>query len=380
MYTSNSHFAPAGPGTAQLGNNHGYAFDGDQVSLYAEIRVLDPMAASSLRWVPQLWAGDTLVASADCGTLQTDAFGIAQVQATVDALLPAGTEEHALTLALACDDGSGLRRCDSASYPRSERFNLPRLDGSVSYALATDHTVISVDGISNPRAADNLSGSLVLELWALPEPYRGGAFSGILIGSDYVGELAGQAQWTQLSARLPACELPAGRWHLTLMLREWVGNNYLTRDYRGFSLTVDGPLPAPPTVVTAAPAPAEFETAATECASLASADTPVVAAGEAVEAVEAIEPVASSPAVEAAQPKAAPRKSAKNAKSGKSSKTGQVSINQSGLSELSWLRGINDHLAAAIIAGRPWKAVDDLLEVKGIGPKLLEKLRPQVRL
>ncbi|PKO55728.1 MAG: hypothetical protein CVU28_05475 [Betaproteobacteria bacterium HGW-Betaproteobacteria-21] len=162
------------------------------------------------------------------------------------------------------------------------------------------------------------------------------------------------------------------------MLREWVGNNYLTRDYRGFSLAVDGPLPAP--AVAVEPVAAEFEAAAPEYAPQASADTP---AAEAVAAVEAEERVPSSPSTEASKPKAAAAKQAKAAKSakpGKSSKSGQVSINQSGLSELSWLRGINDHLAAAIIAGRPWKSIDDLLDVKGIGPKLLEKLRPQVRL
>ncbi|HDM78188.1 MAG TPA: DNA-binding protein, partial [Deltaproteobacteria bacterium] len=31
-----------------------------------------------------------------------------------------------------------------------------------------------------------------------------------------------------------------------------------------------------------------------------------------------------------------------------------------------------------IIAGRPYKTVDDLLKVKGIGPKKLEKIRAYV--
>jgi competence protein ComEA len=35
-------------------------------------------------------------------------------------------------------------------------------------------------------------------------------------------------------------------------------------------------------------------------------------------------------------------------------------------------------LAAKIIAGRPYRQVDDLLRVTGIGSKLLEKVRPYV--
>jgi competence protein ComEA len=46
--------------------------------------------------------------------------------------------------------------------------------------------------------------------------------------------------------------------------------------------------------------------------------------------------------------------------------------------ELQSIKGIGPVLAARIIAGRPYKTVNDLLEVKGIGPKRLEKIRPYV--
>jgi len=35
-------------------------------------------------------------------------------------------------------------------------------------------------------------------------------------------------------------------------------------------------------------------------------------------------------------------------------------------------------VSARIIAGRPYRTVDDLLKVKGIGPKRLEKFSPYV--
>ena len=46
--------------------------------------------------------------------------------------------------------------------------------------------------------------------------------------------------------------------------------------------------------------------------------------------------------------------------------------------ELQSIKGVGPALAKRIIAGRPYKAVDDLLKVKRIGPKILEKIRPYV--
>ena len=37
----------------------------------------------------------------------------------------------------------------------------------------------------------SLSGSLSLSVWALPQPYQGGAFSGVLLGRQALGQLPG---------------------------------------------------------------------------------------------------------------------------------------------------------------------------------------------
>ena len=50
--------------------------------------------------------------------------------------------------------------------------------------------------------------------------------------------------------------------------------------------------------------------------------------------------------------------------------------NTAGKEELMSINGIGPVLSARIIAGRPYKTVDDLLKVKGIGPKKLEHIRP----
>ena len=57
---------------------------------------------------------------------------------------------------------------------------------------------------------------------------------------------------------------------------------------------------------------------------------------------------------------------------------GSLDLNTATERELQFIRGIGPVLAERIIAGRPYKTVDDLLKVKGIGPKRLEKIRAYV--
>jgi len=61
-----------------------------------------------------------------------------------------------------------------------------------------------------------------------------------------------------------------------------------------------------------------------------------------------------------------------------------VNINTASASELAALNGLGEVKAKAIVAYReqngPFKSVDDLKEVKGIGEQMLAKLRPQLTL
>lgn len=65
--------------------------------------------------------------------------------------------------------------------------------------------------------------------------------------------------------------------------------------------------------------------------------------------------------------------------SGKHAKPGQVELNTATTRDLQSISGIGPVLAARILAGRPYKTVDDLRRVTGIGDKLLEQIRPYVR-
>ncbi|MCX5867752.1 MAG: helix-hairpin-helix domain-containing protein [Proteobacteria bacterium] len=58
------------------------------------------------------------------------------------------------------------------------------------------------------------------------------------------------------------------------------------------------------------------------------------------------------------------------------SPSGMIDVNTATAEELEEIKGIGPVLAERIIAGRPYRTLDDLLRVEGIGKKTLEKISP----
>jgi len=351
---------------ARLGSRFGYRFDGDQVELNADIESVNGNAdAMSL----ELWACDASGQpdrAVKVGECFADAFNGAWGWS--NALPPAGREARTMVLALTANGEVQ----DLATLPSAQQFNQPRLAGCSGYRLENGDVEISIEAIENPREADNVSGDLNVELWALEAPYAGGAFAGMQIAQANIGRLAGEQRLDNLNWRM-AAQLPTeGRWYITLMLREWTAAGYVTRDFAAYSQAFEAEaaeIVAQPVVET--PAVVAAPTAAP-------AQTPAPAAKPAVRKPEPKAAAAKKP-VETKE--AAPKKAAAKPAAAKAEPAAplQVSINTASEAELAAIKGLSKTVAKAIIAGRPYASVDALEGVKGLGKKTLDKLRASLK-
>lgn len=65
-------------------------------------------------------------------------------------------------------------------------------------------------------------------------------------------------------------------------------------------------------------------------------------------------------------------------KEAKAEEPQKIDVNSATLEELQAVKGIGPKLAQAIIDGRPYKEIQDLLQVKGIGEKTLKKFEDMI--
>ncbi|MBS1138995.1 MAG: hypothetical protein H6R13_448 [Proteobacteria bacterium] len=339
----------SGNALACIGETHGYCFDGDSVQINAELIFSDAALGAASQWALQLWSSvsgfpDQQLAGVKVAELAVyPAAGYQSLAATLAAMPPAGTDEQNMALALVCWGYNGLPTVvDLAVYPVAESFVQPKLSGNVTCALADGMATLAIDAIENPRAEDNLSGTLALEVWALDEPYAGGSWQGIPVASMVLGVLGGGNKLTDCNFVVPAAA-PEGPGVLTLMLREWGPTGYVTRDYCNLSLEA-------PAKTKAKPKAAAKKAAAKEEAPKAKAKTK-------------------------AEPKPAVKETKAPGKEAKAPVTKTVAVNTANETALLAVKGLSATLVKAIIAGRPYASLDDLAKVKGVGPKLLAKVR-----
>ena len=103
-----------------------------------------------------------------------------------------------------------------------------------------------------------------------------------------------------------------------------------------------------------------------------------------VEGIRSMVAVKASPAEKAKPKEKAEAKSKTKAKMAKAetpeplSDKAKVNLNTGKLDELVTLPGVGEATAKAIVAGRPYKSIDDLDKVKGLGKAKIEALRPLV--
>lgn len=339
---------------AQLGSSHGYRLEGDLAFLNAEI-LCDEARLTGQEWALQLCSDKGIkFAELPLGLLNPNGTGCILVNGSTYALPPAGDGPHIVSMVLVSGfDGVLDTIEDIASYEQAVSFVQPRMEGTICSGFTNDEITFDIARIENPRDADNISGTLALELWALDSEYAGGDWTGVPVASLVLGSLNGQTEWTDCHLTTHAGPLPEAG-HLTLMLREWTPAGYVTRDFRV--------LARPSTT----PAKAEKAKAKT-------AEKKVKAPAEAKsKAAEKVAPAAAAPVAEKAKA-AAPAPAAAVATAG-------VSINTASAAELGAIKGVSSALAKAIVAGRPYAKLDDVVSAKGMGEKLLKKIRANLKL
>lgn len=197
------------------------------------------------------------------------------------------------------------------------------LSGQCAYVVDGSRVLLTIEQIANNRTADNLSGTLAIELWALEQPYTGELFTGMPLAATTIGEVRGAHALNHCRYDLIFTAPTEGRWYVTLMLREWEDGAFITRDWRTLEM---------PAVV--------------------AEETPVVVAEEITAAVEPVAPV--------------------------EKKARGISVNDATVEELAAIKGLSKKVAKAIVENRPYTALKELLDVKGIGEKMLKKLRDEL--
>jgi len=233
-----------------------------------------------------------------------------------------------------------------------------RFTGDCGYRIDNDRVVIRLNGIANDRPEDNLSGTLSAELWALDADYQGGAFSGHALAATQVGQISGQHWLADCEYDLLFNRPPAGNWTVCLMLREWNGSAYETRAWVNFAVPYQVTSP-----VSLVPSKKQEEPVAKSEVTVVKEETPVVVS---IESKRRPVEKQDTPAV-------------KKAGKEKTSLTA-VSVNNASEKELLAVKGLSLKLARAIIADRPYKDLDELIKVKGMGSKMLEKVRSALML
>lgn len=241
------------------------------------------------------------------------------------------------------------------------------LDGTSGYRIDGDRVLVTIDAISNQRDADNISGTLAVELWALPQPYQGHDFIGHTVAATTIGQIHGQHLLPDCRYDLLYNQPPAGTWQLCLMLREWQDGAFLTRDYINF---------AAPFTVVAPPAKPALHLAGSEGDNVIKVAFSAASDKTGTEhAVQVTLPRGMDEVIAAKTDSEHPLEKAKQAID-----ENRVSVNKASLRQLEAIKGVSKKLAKSILDGRPYKRLDDLLRVKGMGKRLLARLEKHLRL
>jgi len=113
--------------------------------------------------------------------------------------------------------------------------------GTVGYSYSGSTAILTADRVQNNDASGNTSGTLKMELWALPAPYSGTAITGYKMAQYTLGTLGGQFQYSNVNSGAVAfVSPPSGTYYVAMILTEFttqsgVNGGFTPRDYVNFS-------------------------------------------------------------------------------------------------------------------------------------------------
>ncbi len=121
----------------------------------------------------------------------------------------------------------------------------PKLSGSVPYQFGTGNTTVTLgcDAIVN-NSAENATGTIQVQLWALSEKYVSGRISGHLITGFKLEGLEGGRQYKGIKKTLKTT-MPSkrGSYYLCLTVSEFREGGYVITDFRNYTNEITlGPL------------------------------------------------------------------------------------------------------------------------------------------
>jgi hypothetical protein len=250
----------------RFAGNHGYRIDGDTAWLNADLaigEVVPNFGSCSL----QLWASEqpyhggpasgVKVAEVPVGLPSSPDAPVLRLEAETFARIPLGGREYFMALVLASNrPGAPDEVYDVAIYPQSEHFVLPHLDGNVGYSIEGERVVVHVERLVNPRPLGSCSGSLALELRAMPESSFGAEADEFVLARTELEPIAGGCVYEPPPLDVALSLPPPGEWRIALLLREWTrAAGFVTRDCSNFYVPFRSPPVAAAGTANELPAP-----------------------------------------------------------------------------------------------------------------------------
>ncbi|MBF0265464.1 MAG: helix-hairpin-helix domain-containing protein [Gammaproteobacteria bacterium] len=226
------------------------------------------------------------------------------------------------------------------------------------YTIEENRIKVNIGNISNHRDINNISGTLSIEIWALEKTYIGGNFNGHCMAATSIGEISGQHYLQNCYYDLIFHDLDSGIWHITLMLREWTDNGYVTRDFVNFDL--------PYSVNKNNISDQDNKIVSLNDYQRPGITKTVKTQKRKIKQDEALKSVVKSNIEKS-------RKTSKKKKD-KIKASNKININKANIEEIADVKGVSKKLAEQIVSGQPYKTLDELLKVKGIGKKFLERI------